>query len=559
MSKLSLSKKAAAVLLSAVLSLSAVMTAGCGISQAKDEAMLQDLSARFIEAVKTGDEDEIEELTGKEFSYEFKDEAKAAIVMEMASRTEILEYKSIRVDREHNRAKVRLKISYINIYDFAKSEGFMMPEDEYIEKIDGYEDLETEYFSISFKLDDNGSWIVDNAAAGRYLNLFDKPNFLNITAISPEGALEAAEELYPKLAEGEFEQEYYTLDPAEMRVFDDGMYDSDLLDEAVAEFTKAYTGYIVDNGITVDAMEDYYGNDYAYTISGKAPSTDEILAYLSSDERVIEAYMATIRIETGCSYMTEDEIWSSMYAGIYLDLAKKIPDMGSEDYSQIVYINPTDDNPVFTFGWSILPFTSYDMAGAGAISDEQAQECYIQAVTSLYLAGELTEEQYNDYLDNAGDEDEGSGVFRNEIGFIEWQGTEAHPNQAVLVYEYTPDWSDGTLIYGASDTDENGIYMHYSKEPGWLNTAGYCIDDDGITIMVTFDKSFTMGTVLEYDWEYNDTDYGETEQFTVTENGQNTFEFTLPVDSVPVPGGVEFRLWESGHSHVIAYVYLIQT
>jgi hypothetical protein len=28
------------------------MTAGCGISQAKDEAMLQDLSARFIEAVR---------------------------------------------------------------------------------------------------------------------------------------------------------------------------------------------------------------------------------------------------------------------------------------------------------------------------------------------------------------------------------------------------------------------------------------------------------------------------------------------------------------------------
>jgi hypothetical protein len=114
-------------------------------------------------------------------------------------------------------------------------------------------------------------------------------------------------------------------------------------------------------------------------------------------------------------------------------------------------------------------------------------------------------------------------------------------------------------MYGASDTDENGIYMHYSKEPGWLNTAGYCIDDHGITMMVTFHKSFTMGTVLEYDWELGDEDYGETEQFTVQENGQRTFEFTLPVDSVPTPGGVEFRLWEQGHSHVIAYVYLIQT
>ena len=80
MNKLSLRRKAAAVLLSAVLSISAVMTAGCGISQAKDEAMLQDLSARFIEAVKGGDEDEIKELTGKEYSYTFKDESKAGIV-----------------------------------------------------------------------------------------------------------------------------------------------------------------------------------------------------------------------------------------------------------------------------------------------------------------------------------------------------------------------------------------------------------------------------------------------------------------------------------------------
>jgi hypothetical protein len=269
--------------------------------------------------------------------------------------------------------------------------------------------------------------------------------------------------------------------------------------------------------------------------------------------------MAAIRIESGCSYMTEDEIWSSMYAEIYFDLAKKIPDMDGEDYSQTIYFDTTAYDPEIVLGWSLLPFTSYDMVGAGAVSDAQAQECYIQAVTNLYLAGALTEEQYNEYLDTSEDNDEGAGDFQNEVGFIDWPGTEDHPNQAVLVYEYIPDWSDGTLIYGASDTDENGIYMHYSKEPGWLNTAGYCIDDDGITIMVTFDKSFTMGTVLEYDWELGDEDYGETEQFTVQENGQNTFEFTLPVDSVPTPGGVEFRLWEQGHSHVIAYVYLIQT
>ena len=558
MNKLSLRRKAATVLLSAVLSISAVMTAGCGISQAKDEAMLQDLSARFIEAVKSGDEDEIEELTGKEYSYTFKDESKAGIVMQMASKTEIEEYKSIQVDREHNKAKVRLKLSYFSLNDFVRDEGYMMTEEEYTEKIDAYETRVTDYFSISFKLSEDGSWIIDDSTVTRLMSKIDRPYYIQIATISAADAEAAVEGLFAGLAEGDFDQEYYTLDLAEMRAFDDGMYNSDLLDEAVGEFTKAYIGYIVDNGMTCEP-EGSFEYAYTYNITGKAPSSDDILAYLSSDERVTEAYMAAIRIESGCSYMTEDEIWSSMYAEIYFDLAKKIPDMDGEDYSQTIYFDTTAYDPEIVLGWSLLPFTSYDMVGAGAVSDAQAQECYIQAVTNLYLAGELTEEQYNEYLDTSEDNGEGSGDFQNEVGFIDWPGTEDHPNQAVLVYEYIPDWSDGTLIYGASDTDENGIYMHYSKEPGWLNTAGYCIDDDGITIMVTFDKSFTMGTVLEYDWELGDEDYGETEQFTVQENGQKTFEFTLPVDSVPTPGGVEFRLWEQGHSHVIAYVYLIQT
>ena len=162
MNKLSLRRKAAAVLLSAVLSISAVMTAGCGISQAKDEAMLQDLSARFIEAVKSGDEDEIEELTGKEYSYTFEDESKAGIVMQMASKTEIEEYKSIQIDREHNKAKVRLKLSYFSLNDFVRDEGYMMTEEEYTEKIDAYETRVTDYYSISFKLSEDGSWIIDD-------------------------------------------------------------------------------------------------------------------------------------------------------------------------------------------------------------------------------------------------------------------------------------------------------------------------------------------------------------------------------------------------------------
>jgi hypothetical protein len=535
------------------------MQSGCGIRTAKDEEILKALSARFIAAMSSGDTECVEDLTGRDYSYVFYNEDKAAMVMQIAQKTEIAEYKSITVDREHNRAKVRLKLSFVDIVDFARDEGYEMTEEEYFEKIEAYDNFSTEFLSISFKLDDEGNWIIDDSAVLRFMKMFDRPYYIKITTISQEDAAAAVTGLYPALAEGEFSQDYFTLDMDTMRVFDDGGYDSELLDEAVAEFTKAYIGYIIDNGYTCEESDQYYGVENYYEITGKAPSTEAILEYLSSDERVIEGYMATIRAQTGCSGLSEEEIWSSMYAEIYFDLAKQIPDMDGEDYYQFVSIDAASETPEVILGGDILPFTSYDLTGAGVISDEQAQECYVQAVTNLYLAGELTEEQYEELLEGADGEGDAAADYTNADGYIEWQGTEAHQNQAVKVYEYLPDWSDGTLIYGASDTDENGIYMHYSKEPGWLNTAGYCIDEDGVTIMVTYDKSFTMGTVLEYDWEYNDKDYGETETFTVEENGRNTFEFTLPVDTIPEPGGIEFRLWESGHSHVIAYVYLIQT
>ena len=556
----SLSNKAAAVLLSAVISLSAVMTAGCGVSEAKDTEILQDLSTRFIEAISAGDTDAVEELTGEDYTYKFKDESKAAVIQKMASETEVLEFKSINIDREHNKAKVRMKISYIDVYRFVMDSNYFMTEEEYIDTIDSYEDKDTTYFSLTFELKD-GQWVVDDKEVKNYMSMFDEPYWIEITQMSEDDVVAAVEGLIPGLADGEFLQEYFEFDLDQVRVFDDKVYQDDLLTEAVDEFTKAYFQYIVDNGITCERIDDWYGYSYTFAISGTAPSKDEILAYLSSDERVIESYMATIRVACGCDYMTEDEIWSSMYAGIYLDLAKMIPDMSGDPFYIEVSIDPTMDVPEFYTYDDIFPITKSDTFEASAISDDQAAECFLSAVESLYLAGEISEEQYEAYL---GDMDSGNGIgsqddYTNEDGYIEWPGTEDHENQAVMVYEYMPSWSDGTLIYGISDVDPQGIWMHYSKEPGWLNTAGYYVDEDGVTIMVTFDNNFAKGTLLEYDWEVGDVVYGETETFYVEENGQDTFEFTLPIDSIPYDGGVEFRLWEEGHQHVIAYVYLTQT
>ena len=101
--------------------------------------------------------------------------------------------------------------------------------------------------------------------------------------------------------------------------------------------------------------------------------------------------------------------------------------------------------------------------------------------------------------------------------------------------------------------------MHYSKEPGWLNTAGYHIGLEGITVMVTYDHKFQSGTTLVYDWYIDGQNYGDSVTFTVQEDGTTDFEFTFPDPDIRGYSTCELRLWEEGHNHVIAYVLLTQT
>ena len=152
-----------------------------------------------------------------------------------------------------------------------------------------------------------------------------------------------------------------------------------------------------------------------------------------------------------------------------------------------------------------------------------------------------------------------TGNENASTGTTSWKGSSEFPNQAVNVKEETPEWSEGKIIYGTSDPDKNGISMLYSKQPGWLNTAGYNLSETGITVMVKYDKKFAKGTELEFDWDIN----GSTQQyavpFVVPEDGADEFFFTIPAKLVSAGDTAEFRLWEKGHAHVIAYVKLTKT
>jgi hypothetical protein len=133
-----------------------------------------------------------------------------------------------------------------------------------------------------------------------------------------------------------------------------------------------------------------------------------------------------------------------------------------------------------------------------------------------------------------------------------------HPNQALGTYEQVPSWcTDGSLVYGYSYPDENGIWMHYSKEPGWLDTVGYYVDEDGIWITCYYDCSFDRGTTLIVDWWVNDEQVVDTEEIVIDADGTTEVEVFLPANVLIEGDGVyEMRLWEDDHSHVIAYVTL---
>ena len=194
---------------------------------------------------------------------------------------------------------------------------------------------------------------------------------------------------------------------------------------------------------------------------------------------------------------------------------------------------------------------------------EQEFRCREKACKDLLASGEISQEKYDIYmLAIERDRYINSGGTPPEYEFLkyaEWEGTDEYPNQAVEVIEVLPSFSDGQLVYGESVFDNNGFYMHYSKEPGWLNTAGYNLSDDTVTVMLKYDCKFAKGTVLIADWYIDDEEYGDSIIFTVEEDDTDTFVFQMPREQIGRYSDYQFRLWEEDHMHVIAYVRLSQT
>ena len=556
-------KRAASLVMTTVLLAVALLPAGCS-RKAKDEEQIKETVQDFFETFAVGNSDDIDDLISGDFTYSYiRDKEKMEIMLKIASKTEIESFKSIEISDDHHSAKAKMRISFIDIGDLTKYFDYhYMTKEEWLVAIDEYDELKTCNMTFSLVNSDGKKWRIKDRSIERYQDMMDDIYWINITKVSDDDAMKAFNDLIPGFAKGELEQEYYTLALDSVMIFNEGYSDDPVIRDAAMEFCKSYYQYIVDHGIEIE-KNVYF--THSAVLSGYAPSREEILDYFSSDEFAIEWYMASIRADNDPNPYGEGGLWAQYYAGIYLDLAKRIPLMESDEYQLNLSIEPGMENPKIYTEWYIFPLTPDDVYVATRITDEQADRCLQKAAESLYLAGEITEAQYKSYIqasennDNSrADEYNGDGNTVTDRN-VNWQGTPEHDNQAVNVFEYIPDWSDGTLIYGGSDIDSNGIFMHYTKEPGWLDTAGYCIGPDGITVMVKYDHVFPAGTELVFDWYIDGVQYGDSISFTVSKDGSTEFEFTLPDSEISKYGTCELRLWESGHSHVIAYVKLTKT
>ena len=559
-----LKNKAVGLLMTTAMLASALLPTACSLKDAKDTEKIQEVCQQFFEAYSKGSKKDLNEFVESSFDYEIVQDKSARILLEAASKTEIKSFRSVEINRENNTAKARLEINYVDLYEFYSdcvSDNPYLTEAQYIEALDCYKDLEDKNLTLSFEYDnEENRWVIKKASAEKYEDLFERSYLIKAVQITSEEAIDGVINIYTGLAGGqtEFTDPVYSFDTLSVRVFDDGDGYSDTINEAAEEFTKAYFEYITDRGLSVEPVNGY---PYEFSIEGNVPSSVEILSYFSSDEHLIEVAMAEIRSQ----YCSVDGVWEDMYAGIYYDLAKRISDMKPEEYSAIASVDPWAEHPEITFSTELFPISIYDVVWASDVSEDQMNKCRKKAAKSLYLAGEITEAVYKEYIASLENNPSRNtttttGYYGSDAKSVFWEGTANYTNQAVNVVEEVPSWStDGSIVYGTSMPDANGIYMHYTKEPGWEDTAGYCLDTKGIVVMVRFDHRFSKGTVLEYDWYINENQYGETQKITVSEDGTVEFEFLLEGVKIPADGSVSFRLWEEGHSHVISYVVLTQT
>ena len=132
--------KAVVLFLTAAMLMTSVLPMGCSSKEAKIQAILKEKAETFIEVYASGDKDKIDDLIDGSFTYQISYAKQHDILLKMASKTEIEDIENFEVDRKAGKARIRTKISYIDIREFGRDkENKNLTKEECLEKIDAYE------------------------------------------------------------------------------------------------------------------------------------------------------------------------------------------------------------------------------------------------------------------------------------------------------------------------------------------------------------------------------------------------------------------------------------
>ena len=555
-----------------ILIITMVVSTGCTVSKrndaeqtsaidalAKEDAeQISAIPGAFIDALPEDDNDALGELAShydydsdvEVFSDYLPDTFK--VIEHAISLAEITECAEPEIDEDGSDAKMDVTFSYIDMAAFASnmSTDYMKIE-EYYSALDEYEEREEKTITLKFICDeDEGPWLLTRASARKIVRLVTSgaaalPDPVSVLPSEAEACLKS---FMNDMALYGYSDLVLDQDPEEYRVYDNVLVrgEGEATQEAVQNFVAAYMSYVMAHDYEVELGSD----PYDMTITGSAPSSDELYQCFCTDDFRTRYYMNLVR----CGYLGMDlyDMWDDQSALIYDALTEAIPNCSPEDYTLQVSVNRNgSSSDSLTILGDIItePYRGIFEFEHGATFD-QIMSGYSAAAEQLYEIGEIDEQLYEAIM---------ATLTPEFFGYFESDNVSpsGHPDQAIGVYEQVPEFcTDGSLVYGYSNTDENGFWMHYSKEPGWLGTVGYYIDDNGIWITTYFDRPFAEGTNLVVDWWIDDVQVVDTEIVTIEVDGTSAIEVYLPSQGFPSAGEYEMRLWEEDHTHVIACVTL---
>ena len=545
--------------ISIVLAASLIGITGCKDRHEEDIKEIEKIPEQFIEALAEDDQDAVEDVSLiRNYYYStmmYRNTFRFDFLKHAISLASIDEIGEITFNDEYDTARAEVTISYPDLAEFSLENGDdYLTLDQMYELLDSgiYETEKTMDLKFQYKEKD-GKWYLSPGSSKRIYELFtsylwfiDDP----VVAAPSEGE-EMFEDMFDSIAHGDLYDIPMGLNLEECRVYDDVSIrgEGDKTREAVENFVSAYVNYILEH-------DHEFTNTYSYNyrLEGSAPSSEDLYEALTTDEFLVDYYMNFIRYSS--LNWDLDDMWDDQSALIYDTLTEAIPHCSPEDYvfSASAYslrYGNTDDTFPFIADTDLIIEPEFGMFVAEhSVTEDQYLRCMEEAIERLLQEGEIDDQMYEAMIEDL--------YSDNDTQSTGSDGT--LPNQAVNVVEHVPSWcDDGSIVYGYSDPDENGIWMSYSKQPGWLNTVEYYVDEDGIWITCIFDHRFNAGTTLLVDWWIDDEQVVDSERIYIAEDNTTVVTVSLPTDGFPDNDMYEMRLWEDGHHHVICYTTLYNT